>query len=532
MNTEQTKSRLWSSRLRRQSLGRASVALLLTAGLLGAWAGTSSSASPARSSSSPVSGGHLVFARIADIETLDPTVAVDNPSIWADEQIFQTLYAVAANGQGTVPWLATGYTLSANRLTWTFTLRKGVEFSNGQLLTATDVKFSINRARVSKEGLGYIDANIASVSAPSANTVVIKTVRPWAPLLADLALYVNGIIPNNFGGKSVNAFFQDPVGTGPFEFGTWVRGQSLTLVRNPHYWQPGKPYLDSVEFSVAPNANSRLLTLEGGQAQIVDAPPAPAVATLNASSNLEAAIFPSTEIVVALPNERYAPMADVHVREAIAYAIDQNAIVRAVLLGRGSRANSILPSGVPYYNPHNPGINYNLSKAKAELAESHYPHGFKLAFLTDSDYAEVAEVVQQELAPLGIKVSITTVPSSDLFVEQQQFNYQLSIDDWTMDISDPSEYATYALDGTGGSFSFFTNYNNSRMSTLVEDAATTLNTTQRARLYDEIQTYADQQLPQIPLYYAPLIYGVSKSVHDFTVTPLGNYPLQNVWMSK
>ena len=136
MNTEQRKSRLWSSRLRRQSLGRASVALLLTVGLLGAWAGTSSSASPARSSSSPVSGGHLVFARIADIETLDPTVAVDNPSIWADEQIFQTLYAVAANGQGTVPWLATGYTLSANRLTWTFTLRKGVEFSNGQPLTA------------------------------------------------------------------------------------------------------------------------------------------------------------------------------------------------------------------------------------------------------------------------------------------------------------------------------------------------------------------------------------------------------------
>jgi peptide/nickel transport system substrate-binding protein len=504
----------------------------MTGGLLATWVGTSSSSPSVKSSAKPVRGGHLVFARIADIETLDPTVAVDNPSIWADEQIFQTLYAVAANGQGTVPGLATGYTVSANKLTWTFTLRKGVEFSTGQPLTAADVAFSINRARVSKQGLGYIDGNIASVSAGSSNTVVVKTVRPWAPLLADLALYVNGVIPNNFGGKTATAFFQHPIGTGPFEFGSWVRGQSLTLVRNPHYWQPGLPYLDSVEFTVVPNANSRLLTLEGNQAQIVDAPPAPAVATLSASSSLEAGIFPSTLIVVLLPNERYKPMADVHVREAIAYAIDQSAIVKAVLLGRGSRANSILPSGVPYYNPSNPGINYNLSRARAELAQSHYPHGFKLAFLTDSDYSEVAEVIQQELAPLGIKVSITTVPSSDLFTEQQAFNYQLSIDDWTMDISDPSEYATYALDGTGGSYSFFTNYNNAEMSKLVEQAATTLNTTQRAKLYNQIQTFADQQLPQIPLYYAPLIYGVSKKVHDFTVTPLGNYPLQNVWLSK
>lgn len=516
----------WGSRAGWRRLSAAGVALTLGAAMV--WMTPSLAASG--SAATPVHGGKLVFARIADIETLDPTVAVDNPSIWAIENLYQTLYTVAPNGKGTVPWLATGYKLSANKLTWTFTLRKGVKFSNGKPLTAADVAFSINRARVSKEGLGYIDGNIASVTAPHPQTVVVTTSRPWAPLLADLALYVNGVVPNKFGGKSASAFFQDPMGTGPFEFGKWVRGQSLTLNRNPHYWQAGKPYLASVKFTVAPNANSRLLTLQGGQAEIIDSPPTPAVASLQASSTLSADIFPSTEIVVLLPNEKYAPMADVHVRQAIAYAIDQHAIVKAVLLGRGSRANSILPSGVPFYNPKNPGIKFDLAKAKAEMAMSKYPHGFKLNFLTDSDYSLVAEVVQQELAPLGIKVSISTVPSSDLFVEQQKFNYQLSIDNWTMDISDPSEYATYALDGRGGSYSFFTNYNNAKMSTLVEDAATSLTPSKRQAIYNEIQTYADQQLPQIPLYYAPLIYGVAKSVHGFTVTPLGNYPLQNVWI--
>lgn len=97
-------------------------------------------------------GGTLVFSRAADIQSLDPTSVFDNPSIWAQEQIYETLYTVTANGAGVRPWLATGYTLSADNRTWTFKLRAGVRFSNGGLMRASDVAYSIDRARESKNG--------------------------------------------------------------------------------------------------------------------------------------------------------------------------------------------------------------------------------------------------------------------------------------------------------------------------------------------------------------------------------------------
>ena len=97
-----------------------------------------------------------------------------------------------------------------------------------------------------------------------------------------------------------------------------------------------------------------------------------------------------------------------------------------------------------------------------------------------------------------------------------------------MDIPDPDEYATYSLSPAGGAFSFYTDYDNPGMTALVKRAQTTLARTERQKLYDEIQRLADRELPQIPLYYSPLVYGVSRSVHDFAVYPLGNYHLENV----
>ncbi|HWE13721.1 MAG TPA: ABC transporter substrate-binding protein, partial [Solirubrobacteraceae bacterium] len=105
----------------------------------------------------PAHGGTLVFARAADIRSLDPTAVVDNPSIWAQEQIYDTLYSVTADGRGVRPWLAVRYTVSPDKRTWTFELRPGVRFSNGQPLRAADVAYSIDRARKSKNGFGYID---------------------------------------------------------------------------------------------------------------------------------------------------------------------------------------------------------------------------------------------------------------------------------------------------------------------------------------------------------------------------------------
>jgi peptide/nickel transport system substrate-binding protein len=232
----------------------------------------SSSGTAAAASGGAVRGGDLTIARTADSQSMNNTTVFDNESIWIFEQIFQTLYTVTPNGKGVQPMLATGYTVSADKKTYTFTLRPGVKFSTGQPMTSADVKFSIDQASAAEKGWGYINTAIKSVAAPTPSTVVVTLKYPWAPLLADLSLFSNGIVPANYGGKSETAFYNAPVGTGPFKWDFWHKGSALKLVRNPNYWEKGKPYLNSVTWTDVPSDNTRELQLKGGQAQIDEFP--------------------------------------------------------------------------------------------------------------------------------------------------------------------------------------------------------------------------------------------------------------------
>src|SRR5207253_4592716 len=237
--------------------GRRAFAFLLTAVALVVTGGSSTASAPKR-------GGHITIARIEDSQSFDKTNVFQNESIWIAEQINEPLYLAANDGKTLRPWLATSYTKSADGKTYTFKLRPGVKFSNGQAMTAADVKFSIDDARVQKKGWGYLDAAIKSIDAPNPSTVAFHLKFPWAPFLADVALFANGVIPHNFAGQSRTEFYKHPIGTGPFMWDKRVVGRSVTLKRNPFYWQKGKPYLDGVTWTFVTDENTRELQLRGG----------------------------------------------------------------------------------------------------------------------------------------------------------------------------------------------------------------------------------------------------------------------------
>ncbi len=364
--------------------------------------------------------------------------------------------------------------------------------------------------------------------------MVITTKYPWAPLLADISLFTNGIYPADFGGKSASEFFKNPVGTGPFMFSAWNKGQSFKVVANPNYWVAGKPYLNSVTFTSVPDDNTRSLQLQGGQAQIDMSPPFSAVSSLKTKPGITVTLFPATRIDMILMNEQYAPLKDVHVRRAINYVIDRKAMVGAVLFGNGQPANSYMPPTLLYYDPSLPQQLPDLTKAKQELAASGYPKGFKLEFLTDNLSADtsVAQIMQQALKPLGITVSIRTIDVNQLFTTQGKGDYQMSIDYWTMDIPDPDEDTQFFLSPAGGGHCYFTWYDNPTMTKMVAAAAKEFDTTKRAQLYAQIQQLALQDLPQQYLFYSPFPYAYSTKVQGFFVTPLGNMHLENVWLTK
>jgi peptide/nickel transport system substrate-binding protein len=518
----------------------AGVAVTALAVLAGCGSGSGSSSSGGTGSGgtaagSPVHGGNLIIANNADAQSMNNTTVFDNDSIWIFEQIFQPLYTVTDNGKGTIPWLATGYTMSSDKKTYTFTLRKGVEFSNGKPMTSADVKFSIDQNRKAAKGWGYIDTAIKSVSAPTPETVVIKLKFPWAPLIADLSLFANGIVPNNYGGETESAFYQHPVGTGPFMWAYWHKGQALKLVRNPHYWQPGKPYLNSVTFTDVPSDNTRETELKGGQADIDEFPAWSTVASLKATTGVSMDLFNSTQTNYLSFNETVKPFQDVHVRRAISLAINRDALVKAVLFGNGKPANSLFPPQVPYYDPSTPGYQYNLTAAKQQMAQSSVPHGFTTTILIPSgntDYSTIATIMQAELKPLGIALKIQQLDPNTANVDQQALKYDMTLTLWTMDIPDPDELATFGVDPSSGARSFFTGYDNPTVVKDTHKAEQTTTPATRQTLYNAIQTLSAQDAFMAFLYYSPYPYAASTSVHGFYVTPLGNYHLENVWLSK
>ncbi len=500
--------------------------------------GTSPSTSSTSTAGAPQRGGTLIFARSADILSLDPTQITDNESIWASENIFEPLFASAPNGKTLVPWLATSYTLSPNHLVWTFHLRHGVRFATGAPLTSADVKFSIERVSAKATNpFAFIDAAIKSITTPDKYTVVITTKYPWAPLLADVALFANGILPANYGGESEAQFFAHPYGTGPFRVQQWVKGSQLVLVRNPYYWQKGKPYLSKVIFTDVPNDNTRSLQLQGGQAQIDEFPPFSAISQLQHTSGIKVDIFPSSRTDFLEFNEAHKPFQDVHVRRAISYALNRKAMIQAVLFGHGTPANSIISPALWGYDPSSPGIQYNLAAAKREMAQSSVPHGFSTTLLVGSGVTNeesLAQIIQAELKPLGIKVTLRPVDPNTEYTEIQNGQYDMAFNYDTTDIIDPDELISFsAMGGTTGqkTRALFTNYNNPQVDRWAEQAERTFSLSARKALYDKIQTQVANDAVMGYLYYSPFVYAVSTKVHGFTVYPTGNYHLENVWLS-
>ena len=501
----------------------------------GTTSGGSTSGGGSTSAGAPVHGGKLTFAAVQDAQSMNKSTVFDNNSIWIFEQIFQQLYTVSADGKSVVPQLATGYKVSSDKKTYTFTLRQGVKFSNGQPMTSKDVKFSIDQTTKASQGWGFINTAIKSTSAPSPDTFVVHLKYPWAPLLADLSIFANGIIPDNYAGKSETAFYNAPIGTGPFKWDVWHKGQSLTLVKNPLYWEKGKPYLDSITWTDVANDNTRQQQLQGGQAQIDQFPAWSTVTNLQSTQGVNMHLFNSTQTNYLAFNETRKPFQDVHVRRAISLAINRDALVKAVLFGHGKPANSLFPPQVPYYDPNTPGYQFNLAEAKKEMAQSSVPHGFSTSIVIpsgNSDYLTISTIVQSELKPLGINVKINQLDPNTENTQTQNLNYDMTLTLWTMDISDPDELATFAVDPKSGAKSFFTMYNNPAVVNAAHAAERTLDTEKRQQLYNTLQTGAAKDAFMAFLYYSPYPYATTTNVHGFFVTPLGNMHMENVWLSK
>jgi len=517
---------------------------LIALGPVAAACGGGSSTSPSASaaaSGAPKTGGQLVIGRAfqptVQAVGLDPhNMAVSSGNVYTADKMYETLYITDAKGV-LQPWLVDSNEVSSDGLTYTLALKQGVTFNDGTPMTADDVAWSLNRARTSETGsMSFLNFAIKNVTAADPSTVKIELSQPWAPLLSDLSIYSDAILPKDLGGKSEEEFFANPIGTGPFVLKSWAQeGAEITLARNPNYWQSGKPYLDEVVFKVIMDDNQRVLQVQSGQVQVIDTVPPAQVATLKTDSNLAVGVYPAWSADLIFFNEKVKQFADRNVRRAIAYTIDTKGIAAATTFDTAQAGGSFFPPSLEFYDANTPLLSYDLDAAKAELAKSGYPNGFDTALLIPTGnqvWAQTAQIIQAGMKEIGINMTIDQKDHAAYEDDFRGFNYQMMINNAINDISDPDEMASFQCDAeNGGSESFWTGYNNPEVVKVVRAAAAEMDSAKRGEMYAEIQAMVAQDAPYVALTYPPSIYATTSKVNGFAVSPAGSYMLESVWLA-
>lgn len=506
--------------------------LLATVALVLAGCGGGSNEGSAGGGTEPQAGGDLVMVRAADSSTLMPKDPTDNTAIWVIQNIFDTLVVASADGQEVEPGLATKWEQSDDKLTWTFHLREGATFHNGDPVTAEDVKFSIDTATDPDLPFGSLNEQIKSVEAKDESTVVVTTKVPWSPLPADLALFANSIVPKDYAGMSEKEFADKPIGSGPFKFDSWTKGQTLKIVKNAEYWDTGKPYLDSVTFNTVPDSNTRAEQLLGDQAHINEFPPYSTIEGLKSTPNVQIETFDSSKINYLNINHREAPLNDVHVRRALALALDRDAIIEAVTFGNAKPATTFMSPALWGHDPDVEGLKFDVEEAKAEMAKSKHPQGFDLKLTIgsgDPDSAAIAQIAQEAYSKIGVKLTINPLDSASSRQARMSGNFQLMTGYATTDIIDPDQMAGFLVKG-GNPIN--NGYKNADVDAAITEAAQTDDREKRMELYSQVQQTTTDEVALIPLYYSPAVFSFSDSVKGFKTTAVGSYTLRDTWLDQ
>ncbi|BES84997.1 glutathione ABC transporter substrate-binding protein [Pectobacterium araliae] len=464
----------------------------------------------------------LIVGRYAPVESLD-IANVWDVSVYTADQIFEPLYIVGKNGQPQ-PWLAVSATPDSDGTTWTFKLRPGVKFSDGSTLKAEDVVFSLTRHIKNAGGIPLL-APITSITAPDRDTVIIKLKGAYPALLSDISAVSNGIMPANFAGQTEAAFFQHPIGTGPFVLESWVPGGTVTLKKNSHYWQTNKPRYDELAFTVLPDENQRVQQLLAGQIDVIDNLPPVRFAELSKNPDISVTRSESWVIQILQFNTKNPQFSDVHVRRAVNLAIDRKALADATSFKTSDAASTIIPPTVAFYDPTTAAVDANIEAAKKELALSAYPHGFSTTILTpggDQVRAQQAQIIQSQLGKIGIEVSIISLDPAVVREKTHAGDYALRLQESISDVSDPNIFLTYHFSpDDGGSDSYWTFYNNPHLTSVLRQASVEQDVKVRGALYHEAQEIVASDVPIIPLVYQSRLVATRSNLTGIEAIPNG-----------
>lgn len=471
----------------------------------------------------------LTIGRGEDSTTFDPINSTQNADNWVFSNIFDPLIRIDKAGTKLIPGLAKSWEISQDGLTYTLHIRDA-KFSDGTPVTAEDAVFSLQRIRDDAKSLWADSYKVMkNIKAVDDKTLVITLSAASVPFLSQLALPNASVLPKAYFEKvGEEAFAEHPIGSGAFALSQWNRGESVVLKKNPYYWEPGRVKLEGVTWLTIPDSNTRMLKIQAGEIDAAINVPFSRISSLKADSNLVIHLDPSTREDHLLINHSHAPLSDVRVREALDYAINKQSIIDTVTFGYGTIANSYIPIGALYHNDNNLSRPYDPNKAKALLKEAGVKN-LTLNYIVnagDEVDEQIAILLQQQLAQVGIRVNLNKVDPSQSWGMLVDGDYDISVMYWTNDIIDPDQKTTFVL-GNDANMNYMTRYNNPEVTALVAKARLETDPEKRKEMYMILQKKAKADVNWIDLYYSPYRNVSTKQVKGFYQNPLGRFFLED-----
>ncbi len=439
-----------------------------------------------------------------------------------------------------IPGLAESWEVSEDQLTWTFTLREGVTFHDGEPWNADAAIFNFDRYLNSESETyipelnavaGILVAGMESAAKVDDMTISVTTAKPMADLPSMLALGAFG------SPKAITEmgddFAENPVGTGPFKFESLQRGQELVLVRNEDYYR-GAPKLDRVVLRPVPEVTARMAGLRSGEFDWIEVPSPDEAPALEAEGFQVLTNFYSHLWPWVLDTTK-APFDDVRVRQAVNYAINRDAMSDSLLQGTGAPAVQYIPPSDPGYTAEQDTYTYDPDKAKELLAEAGYPDGFamRLSFPTSGSGNMIPipmnETLQRDLAEVGIEVTLEPIEwgamLGDFFVgkipgEAEAMNISLG---FVLPSLWSTWFASESTINVGG-------YNDPKVDELLDAVAAEFDPTAQTALYRDLNAALLETAPWLLVVSDLNPRALSPEVHDFVMPRSWYIDLTNVWV--
>jgi dipeptide transport system substrate-binding protein len=502
----------------------------------------------------------LVYCSEGSPENFTPAMNTTGTSLDAARPVYNKLVQFTPGATTVEPGLAEKYEISDGGKTITFQLRKGVKFHSGvngftptRDLNADDVIWSFERqwkadhpfAKVSGGAYDYFNDMgmpdlLDSITKDGDLTVIMKLKEPNAPILANLAMDFATIQSAEYADFLMKAgkpeqFDQIPVGTGPFMFVDYQKDAVIRFKANPDYWG-GKPKIDDLVYAITPDATARYAKLKANECQVMIAPNPADLADMKANGDVQVLEQAGLNIGYLSMNVTKPPFDKVEVRQAVAMAIDRDAILKEVYQGAGQKAKNPIPPTMWSYDDGTKDYEYNVDKAKEMLKAAGVENletdlwWMPVQRPYNPNAKRMAEMMQADLAKVGINAKLVSYEWGEYRKRLQAGEHQMGLLGWTGDNGDPDNFFFLAgcdKDNKPAAQNL-SKICDAKFNEDMMKARTLTDQAERTKLYQEMQKIHHDQVMWLNVAHSTVFEPVRKSVSGYKISPFGAHEFQNV----